>query len=63
MRNSKLKNLREINGLTQEALAEAVGVSRQTINEIENGSANPRLSLCIKICKKLSVTLNDLFWF
>ena len=39
-----------------------VGVSRQTINMIENDKYNPSLKLCINIAKTLGVTLNDLFW-
>ncbi|HAR6036185.1 TPA: helix-turn-helix transcriptional regulator, partial [Staphylococcus pseudintermedius] len=39
-----------------------VGVSRQTINLIENNKYNPSLKLCISICLTLGVTLNDIFW-
>ena len=49
-------------GLSQEALAAAVGVSRQTINAIEKGDYNPTIRLCISICRVLGLTLNDLFW-
>ncbi len=62
MRNNKLKSLRALNHLTQQDLANAVGVSRQTIYAIEKGEYNPTLDLCIKICKFFGVTLNDLFW-
>lgn len=48
--------------LSQEALAKLIGVSRQTINMIERGEYNPSLQLCIKICKALDRTLNQLFW-
>lgn len=48
--------------VSQERLAEIVGVTRQTINLIESGSYNPSLKLCIEICKALNKTLNDLFW-
>jgi len=48
--------------MSQESLANAVGVTRQTINAIENGNYNPTLNLCISICKALNMTLNDLFW-
>lgn len=47
---------------SQERLAAAVGVSRQTIGLIEAGKFNPSLQLCIDICKALDKTLNDLFW-
>lgn len=48
--------------LSQEALAKLIGVSRQTINMIERGEYNPSLQLCIKICKALDITLDQLFW-
>ena len=48
--------------LSQEELAQAVGVTRQTIGMIEAGKYNPTLNLCINICKALNKTLNDLFW-
>ena len=43
-------------------IAEACGVSRQTISAIEKGDYNPTINLCIAICRALDVTLNDLFW-
>ena len=43
-------------------LAEAVGVSRQTVNAIEKGEYNPTINLCRSICKVLGKTLDDLFW-
>ena len=43
-------------------IAKIIGVSRQTINMIENGEYNPTLALCIKICKVLDKTLDELFW-
>ena len=48
--------------LTQEDLADMVGVTRQTIGMIETGNYNPSLNLCIEICKALDRTLDDLFW-
>ena len=48
--------------LTQKALADAVGVSRQTINAIESGEYNPTVNLCIALCKYLGKTLDELFW-
>lgn len=62
MKNIKLKIARVENDLTQEELAERVGVTRQTIGMIEAGNYNPSLNLCIDICKALNKTLNDLFW-
>ena len=62
MKNLKLKSARARMDLSQEALAEKVGVSRQTINAIEKGDYNPTIKLCIAICKVLGKTLDDIFW-
>ena len=62
MKNLKLKSARAAKGLSQQALAELVGVSRQTINAIEQGDYNPTINLCLSICKKLDKTLDELFW-
>ena len=62
MKNLKLKSARALKDMSQEDLAKAVNVSRQTINAIEKGDYNPTINLCIAICKTLGVTLNDLFW-
>lgn len=48
--------------MSQQELAEKVGVSRQTINAIEKGDYNPTIRLCIAICKVLDKTLDELFW-
>ena len=61
-KNLKLKSARAALDMSQQQLADAVGVSRQTINAIEKGDYNPTINLCIAICKTLNVTLNDLFW-
>lgn len=61
-KNLAMKQARTEKGLSQEALAAAVGVSRQTINAIEKGDYNPTIRLCISICRILGLTLNDLFW-
>lgn len=61
-KNLKMKSARASRDFTQKSLAEKVGVSRQTINLIEKGEYNPSLALCIKICKALGCTLDDLFW-
>lgn len=61
-KNLRLKAARAAKDLSQAKLAEAVGVTRQTMNAIENGDYNPSLNLCIAISKVLGVTLNDLFW-
>lgn len=62
MKNLKLKSARAILDMSQEQLAEAVGVTRQTIGMIEAGKFNPSLHLCLAICKTLGKTLNDIFW-
>ena len=60
-KNLKLKSARAAMDMSQQALAEAVGVSRQTINAIEKGDYNPTLNLCIDICKALGKTLDEIF--
>lgn len=62
MKNKKLKIARVECDMSQEDLADIVGVTRQTIGLIESGNYNPTLKLCIAICKALNKTLNDLFW-
>ena len=61
-KNLKLKAARAEKDMTQGALAEAAGVSRQTINAIEKGEYNPTINLCRSICKILGKTLDELFW-
>jgi len=61
-KNLKLKSARAAKDMSQEDLAEAVGVTRQTINMIETGNYNPTINLCTAVCKALGKTLNDLFW-
>lgn len=62
MKNLKMKMARAENDITQEELADKIGVTRQTISLIEAGKYNPTLNLCIAICKELGKTLDDLFW-
>ncbi|MBQ3265147.1 MAG: helix-turn-helix transcriptional regulator [Ruminococcus sp.] len=62
MKNLKLKSARAALDLSQQQLADKVGVSRQTINAIEKGDYNPTIKLCIAICHALGKTLDDLFW-
>lgn len=62
LRNKQMKIARVESELSQEQLAEIVGVTRQTIHLIEAGNYNPSLKLCCAICKALNRTLNDLFW-
>ncbi len=62
MKNKQMKIARIEKDMSQESLAAAVGVTRQTIGLIESGDYNPSLKLCVSICKALGKTLNDLFW-
>lgn len=62
MKNLRLKAARAGKDLSQQALADAVGVSRQTISAIEKGDYNPTINLCVAICKALDKTLDELFW-
>ena len=62
MKNLKLKAARAEKDLSQQALADLVGVSRQTINAIEKWDYNPTIKLCRAICRTLDRTLDDLFW-
>lgn len=61
-KNLKLKAARAELDYSQEDLAKAVGVSRQTINMIERGDYNPTLNLCLSICHALGKTLDQIFW-
>ncbi|MBD5464620.1 MAG: helix-turn-helix transcriptional regulator [Lachnospiraceae bacterium] len=62
MKNLKMKSARAALDLSQQDLAEKVGVSRQTISAIEKGDYNPTINLCRAICKVLGKTLDELFW-
>ena len=62
MKNLKMKSARAAKDFSQEQLAKATGVTRQTIGMIEAGKHNPTLSLCVAICKALGKTLDELFW-
>ena len=62
MKNLRLKAARAAKDLSQQALAEKVGVTRQTINGIEKGDYNPTIKLCLSICRTIDKTLDDLFW-
>jgi len=60
--NNKMKQARKERDISQTELARRIGVSRQTINMIENGDYNPTIALCLKICHQLGKTLDELFW-
>ena len=60
MRNN-LRIYRAIENITQEELANELGVSRQTIVAIENDKYNPSLELAFKIAHKFDVKIEDIF--
>lgn len=60
--SNMIKAKRERAGLTQAALAELVGVSRKTINTVENGVFTPSALLALKIAEALNVPVEQLFW-
>ncbi|MBN1038878.1 MULTISPECIES: helix-turn-helix transcriptional regulator [Clostridium] len=61
-RNIPIKVARAQLDMTQKQLAEKVGISRQTMNAIEQGDYNPTIKLCRAICRALEKGLDDLFW-
>ena len=61
-RNIAIKVARAEKDMTQKALAEQVGISRQTMNAIEQGEYNPTIRLCRKICRVLGKSLDELVW-
>ena len=61
-KNLKMKSARAALDMSQDALAKKIGVTRQTINSVENGDYTPTINLCISICRALGKTLDELFW-
>lgn len=61
-KNLRLKSARAALDMSQKDIAQAIGVTRQTINAIENGDYNPTIKLCISICRVLGKTLDEIFW-
>jgi putative transcriptional regulator len=59
---NRVKLARVEKGLTQEQLADLVGVTRQTIILIEAGKYNPTLKLCLMVKKITGKNLDELFW-
>lgn len=57
-----VKEFRKELGMSQLELAKDIGVSRQTINMIENDKYNPTLELCLNLARNLQTDLNSLFW-
>ena len=62
MRN-RLEELRRRRGITQEELALALEVSRQTIGSLENGRYNPSIVLAFKLARYFGVPIEDIFIF
>ncbi|WP_333888330.1 helix-turn-helix transcriptional regulator [Clostridium sp.] len=60
MKNN-IRELRKKLGVRQEDIAIALGVTRQTINAIENEKYNPTLELAMKLAKLLNTTVEELF--
>jgi len=60
---TRIKELRAKHGLTQEVLADKVGVTRQTILFLEKGKYNPSLRLAYKIARVFDVMIEDVFSF
>ena len=59
---NRVKEFRKELGMSQLELAKDIGVSRQTINMIENDKYNPTLELCLNLARTLQTDLNNLFW-
>jgi len=57
-----LKERRAELGLTQAALAEKVGVTRKTVNTVENGVFTPSATLALKLARALGISVEQLFW-
>ncbi len=60
---NRLKEARMENSLSQQQLADMVGVSRNTISSIETGQFNPTAKLALVLCVALDKKFEDLFYF
>ncbi len=60
---NKLKVYRAMNDLTQEALAQKLGVTRQTIVSLESGKYDPSIQLAFKTARLFGVKIEDIFIF
>jgi len=58
---NRLKEIRAIRGISQEELADILGVSRQTISSLENGRYNPSILLVFKIARYFGMPIEDIF--
>ena len=59
--NNRLEELRHARGMTQEELAEALEVSRQTVCSLEKGRYNPSILLAFKIARLFQTTIEEVF--
>ncbi len=59
---TKLREARTAAGLTQAQLAELIGVSRKTINTVENGVFTPSTTLALKLARALKTSVEELFF-
>ena len=60
---NKIENIRKEQGILQDEMAKALGVSRQTISSLENGRYNPSIILAYKIAKYFGMTIEEVFIF
>ena len=60
---NKIENIRKEQGILQDEMAKALGVSRQTISSLENGRYYPSIMLAYKIAKYFGMTIEDIFVF
>ena len=60
---NKIENIRKEQGILQDEMAKALGVSRQTIRSLENGRYNPSILLAYKIAKYFGLTIEEVFVF
>ena len=60
--HNRVRELREAQGWTQLHLAERMGVSRKTVNTIENGVFSPSALVALKMAKALGTPVDEVFW-
>ena len=58
---NRLEELRKLNGVTQEELADKLEASRQTIGSLENGKYNPSITLAFKIARFFGLSIEEIF--
>lgn len=60
---NRLEQLRKQRGISQEELADALQVSRQTVGSLENGRYNPSILLAFKIARYFGMAIEDIFLY